>query len=58
VFWRVHLDAGSKVMSDVRLALDWAGGKFLFFSPIFFVLCGQERVNYCFIAAKTIASFG
>ncbi len=45
MFLCVHGDAGSKVMSNVRLVLDWAGRKFSFFSQFFFVLCGQERVK-------------
>jgi hypothetical protein len=45
VFWHVQRDAGSKDMSNVRLMLEGAGGKFSFFLPIFFVLCGQERVK-------------
>ncbi len=45
MFWRVHRDAGSKVMSNVRLALEGAGGKFSFFHQFFVCCVGRKGLT-------------
>ncbi len=45
MFWHVHQDAGLKVMSNVRLALEWAGGKLSFFLPFFCCCMGRKGLN-------------
>ncbi len=49
MFWRVHQDAGLKVMSNVRLAFDWAGRKFSFFCQFFVCCVGRKGLNSTFL---------